>query len=96
METSIALGFLIPFLGTVLGAATVFLFRKEISDRTQKAMLGFASGVMVAASFWSLLQPAIEMSMKDGDAMGNSPYLEALSQAWDFCCCSTQSSPTSI
>ena len=75
METSIALGFLIPFLGTVLGAATVFLFRKEISDRTQKAMLGFASGVMVAASFWSLLQPAIEMSMKDGDAMGILPVL---------------------
>ena len=52
MNANIALGFVIPFLGTMLGAATVFFFRKNISDITQKAMLGFASGVMVAASFW--------------------------------------------
>lgn len=59
------LGFTIPFIGTLLGAATVFLFQKNISDITQKAMLGFASGVMVAASFWSLLSPAIDLSVKN-------------------------------
>ncbi len=49
-------------MGTILGAATVFLVRDKISDKTNKAMLGFASGVMIAASFWSLLQPALEQS----------------------------------
>ena len=48
MDASIALGFLIPFTGTLLGAAVVFFFRRNISDRVQKALLGFASGVMVA------------------------------------------------
>lgn len=58
----ILIGFLIPFLGTTLGACCVFFLRKEMSALTQKAMLGFASGIMVAATFWSLLQPAIEQS----------------------------------
>ena len=57
---NILLGFTIPFLGTALGAATVFVLRDKITDFAQKLMLGFASGVMMAASFWSLLQPAIE------------------------------------
>ena len=55
-------GLLIPFAGTTLGAAVVFLLRNEIPQRTQKLLLGFASGVMIAASVWSLLLPAIEMS----------------------------------
>lgn len=59
---NILIGFSIPFLGTLLGACTVFFLRKEMSDLTQKALLGFASGMMVAASFWSLLQPALEQS----------------------------------
>ena len=67
MNTNIFIGFAIPFLGTLLGAATVFFFRKNISDITQKALLGFASGVMVAASFWSLLQPAIDLSVKSNE-----------------------------
>lgn len=55
-------GLLIPFAGTALGAAAVFLLRNEIPSLVQKALLGFASGVMIAAAFWSLLQPSIEMA----------------------------------
>ena len=66
METFI--GLTIPFLGTFIGAAMVFMLRDKISDKTNRAMLGFASGVMVAASFWSLLQPALEQS---GEGFGN-------------------------
>lgn len=55
-------GLLIPLAGTVLGASFVFFLRKEMSAGLQKVLLGFASGVMVAASVWSLLIPGIEMS----------------------------------
>lgn len=54
------LGLTIPFLGTALGASMVLMMRNQIGNRTNKAMLGFASGVMVAACFWSLLLPAFE------------------------------------
>jgi len=57
---------MIPFLGTTLGAACVFLVRKEIRPGIQKVLLGFASGVMVAASVWSLLIPAMEMNEQMG------------------------------
>jgi len=50
------------FLTTALGSATVFLFRREIPHRIQRIFLGFAAGVMIAASVWSLLIPAMEMS----------------------------------
>ena len=56
------IGLTVPLLGTVLGAGTVFLVRNKISDLANKAMLGFAAGVMVAACFWSLLQPALEQT----------------------------------
>ncbi|MBQ2229114.1 MAG: ZIP family metal transporter, partial [Bacteroidales bacterium] len=56
------IGILLPLLGTMLGSAFVFFMRKEIPDRLQKTLLGFASGVMVAASVWSLLLPSIEMA----------------------------------
>lgn len=59
---SLAIGLLIPFLGTTLGAACVFLIKNEIHPLVQKYLLGFASGVMVAASVWSLLIPAMDMS----------------------------------
>ena len=62
MDIRIAEGILIPFLGTSLGAAMVFFLKKQISSGVQKALTGFAAGVMVAASFWSLLQPALESS----------------------------------
>ena len=57
-----AVGLAIPFVGTALGAAAVFLFKSNIPPRVQKILLGFASGVMLAASVWSLLLPALELS----------------------------------
>ncbi|HNX15006.1 MAG TPA: ZIP family metal transporter [Oscillospiraceae bacterium] len=59
-------GLLIPFAGTTLGAATVFFIKKQMKPWLQKAMLGFASGVMIAASVWSLLIPSINMAGKSG------------------------------
>lgn len=66
MNQNIWIGILIPFAGTALGAAMVFFMRKEMNDKLQKALLGFASGVMVAAAVWSLLIPAIELSEEQG------------------------------
>lgn len=60
------IGLLIPFLGTLLGASMVFLMKNEMSKKVEKILLGFASGVMIAASIWSLLIPAIEMAEKQG------------------------------
>ena len=54
------IGILLPFIGTTLGSALVFLMKKEINKNIEKLLLGFASGVMIAASIWSLLLPAIE------------------------------------
>ncbi len=62
----LVIGLLIPFLGTVLGSAFVFFMKKDMPVLLQKALLGFASGVMVAASVWSLLIPSIEMSSDAG------------------------------
>ena len=73
MNLTILWGSLIPLLGTSLGAACVFLMKKEIGPRVQKALLGFASGVMVAASVWSLLLPAIDQC----GAMGRLSFLPA-------------------
>ena len=69
----IALGLLLPFIGTTLGAATIFLMKDQINPKVQKAMLGFASGVMVAASVWSLLIPAMNMS----EDMGKFAFVPA-------------------
>ena len=66
-------GSLIPFLGTSLGAAMVFFLKKQISASLQKILTGFAAGVMVAASFWSLLEPALENSA----ALGRLSFLPA-------------------
>ncbi len=60
--TAVIIGLLLPLVGTMLGSAFVFFMRKEIPDRLQKTLLGFASGVMVAASVWSLLIPSINMA----------------------------------
>ncbi len=62
----LVIGLLIPFLGTVLGSAFVFFMKKDMPVLLQKTLLGFASGVMVAASVWSLLIPSIEMSSDAG------------------------------
>lgn len=58
----VIIGILLPLLGTMLGSAFVFFMKKDIPDRLQKTLLGFASGVMVAASVWSLLIPSIDMA----------------------------------
>ena len=63
---TIIIGLLIPLLGTMLGSAFVFFMKDEMSMRLQKSLLGFASGVMVAASVWSLLIPAMEMRADSG------------------------------
>ena len=56
------LGLAIPFLGTTLGAGMVFLMKNKINKRIEKLLLGFASGVMISASVWSLLIPSIDMA----------------------------------
>ena len=66
MTYIIAKGLLIPFLGTALGSALVFFMKKELDARIQKILSGFAAGVMVAASVWSLLIPSMEMSSDRG------------------------------
>lgn len=68
------LGLIIPFLGTVLGSACVYLLRGRIPDKVQRSLLGFASGVMTAASVWSLLIPAMEQCRD----MGRLAFLPAL------------------
>ena len=59
---ALIIGILLPLAGTMLGSAFVFFMKKEIPDRLKKTLLGFASGVMVAAGVWSLLIPSIDMA----------------------------------
>ena len=59
-------GLMIPFIGTTLGALCVLFIKNELKPVIQKSLLGFAAGVMVAASVWSLLIPAMEMSGTTG------------------------------
>ncbi len=66
MEMPVIYGLLLPFAGTSLGSACVFFLKKGLGDRVQRGLTGFASGVMVAASIWSLLIPAIEQSTGAG------------------------------
>lgn len=60
--SEIFIGLVIPFLGTLLGSAMVFLMKNEMNKKVEKILLGFASGVMIAASVWSLIIPSIEMA----------------------------------
>ena len=76
METF--LGIMIPFLGTALGSACVFFMKKSLGDLMQRSLAGFAAGVMVAASIWSLLIPAIEQS----EGMGKLSFLPAFVGFW--------------
>ena len=71
-------GLLIPFIGTTAGAGCVFFLRRELSVSLQRALTGFAAGVMVAASIWSLIVPAIEQSAK----MGRWAFLPAFLGFW--------------
>ena len=66
MDISVAAGVMIPFIGTTLGSAMVFFMRNQINKKIEKLLMGFAAGVMVAASVWSLLIPAIDMAAEQG------------------------------
>ena len=74
MNLIIAKGLLIPFLGTALGSALVFFMKKELDVKIQKMLTGFAAGVMVAASVWSLLIP----SMNSASDMGRLAFIPAV------------------
>lgn len=71
-------GLMIPFIGTTLGAACVFFMRKELNDLVQRALTGFAAGVMVAASVWSLLIPAMDQA----ESMGKLSFIPAVVGFW--------------
>ena len=75
---TIIIGILIPFLGTTLGSACVFFMKKSLGDKVQRVLAGFAAGVMVAASVWSLLVPSIEQS----EAMEKLSFLPAFAGFW--------------
>lgn len=78
MGIEVVYGILIPLVGTTLGAACVFFLKNAIGNRLQRLLMGFASGVMVAASVWSLLIPSIEQSA----FMGTLSFIPALTGLW--------------
>ena len=78
MNTQVLIGIMIPFAGTALGSACVFFMRKELSSGVQRALTGFASGVMVAASIWSLIIPAMEQT----EGLGSLSFLPACAGFW--------------
>ena len=78
VNVSVSIGVLIPFIGTSLGAAFVFFMKKQLGRSIQRALTGFAAGVMTAASVWSLLIPAIEQSC----SMGALAFLPAVAGFW--------------
>ena len=77
-QMEVLFGILIPFIGTTLGSACVFFMKRSLGDLVQRALAGFAAGVMVAASIWSLLIPAIEQS----ENMGKLSFLPAFIGFW--------------
>ena len=78
MDQAVFYGILIPFLGTSLGAACVFFMKHDMSERLSRILTGFAAGVMVAASIWSLLIPAMEQS----EVMGKFAFVPAVAGFW--------------
>lgn len=78
MTLSAFLGIMIPFFGTVLGSACVFFMKKGMSENLKRALSGFAAGVMVAASIWSLIIPAMEQS----ENMGKWSFVPAAVGFW--------------
>lgn len=77
-NSELMIGLMIPFLGTAAGSACVFFMRHELSGQVTKALTGFASGVMTAASIWSLIIPAMEQS----EQMGRLAFLPAFAGFW--------------
>ncbi len=73
LQSQVALGILVPFIGTTLGASMVVFLKGGMKDWVRKVLMGFASGVMIAASVWSLLLPAIDKA----EELGNVPWLPA-------------------
>ena len=67
MRVEIILGIILPFLGTTIGSSLVFLMKDKMNSKIQKILLGFAAGVMIAASIWSLITPSIHLSEPLGD-----------------------------
>ena len=80
MYLKIFLGIIIPFIGTTLGALCVYFIKKEFSPRLIHILNGFAAGVMIAASIWSLLIPAMEY--ESSQALGKFSFLPALLGMW--------------
>ena len=78
MKLQMLQGIFLPLLGTVLGAACVFFLKDAMSDRLQRSLSGFAAGVMVAASIWSLLIPALE----EAEPMGSLAFVPAVVGFW--------------
>ena len=78
MDLSVCYGIIIPFLGTSTGAACVFFMKKNMSEQLSRILTGVAAGVMVAASVWSLLIPAMEQS----DGMGRLAFIPAVTGFW--------------
>ncbi|MDO5293895.1 MAG: ZIP family metal transporter [bacterium] len=78
MTVDVLRGILIPFLGTSLGAACVFFMKGTLNNKVQRSLTGFAAGVMVAASIWSLIIPAIEQS----SSMGKWSFVPAAVGFW--------------
>lgn len=78
MNATVWQGLMIPFVGTTLGAACVFLMKKSLKSSIQRALTGFAAGVMVAASIWSLLLPAMEQAAD----MGKWSFVPAVIGFW--------------
>ena len=78
MNNTILIGLMIPFVGTATGSACVFFLKKDIRENIQRALTGFAAGVMVAASIWSLIVPAIEQE----EGMGQLAFLPAFIGFW--------------
>ena len=78
MTLQVFWGLMIPFIGTSAGSACVYFMKQELHQDIQRALIGFASGVMVAASIWSLLIPAMEQSK----SMGRLSFFPAASGFW--------------
>ena len=78
MIQKVLLGVIIPFIGTSLGAACVFFMKNKLNDTVQKMLMGFAAGVMVAASIWSLIIPATEQC----EGLGRLAFLPAAAGFW--------------
>ena len=78
LDKNVLIGLLIPFVGTTAGSAMVFLMRKELGRLVQKGLTGFAAGVMVAASVWSLIIPAMEQS----EHLGKWAFAPAVGGVW--------------